>query len=338
MKLVSIIVPVYNKEKYIKNCITSILNQTYSNIELILVNDCSTDKSFDICRSLAEADKRIVLVDLKNNGGPGHARNEGIRISKGEYIQFVDADDELDPHMTEKLINNIGNCDLLVCGYRIDDTEFNKSFNVFEKPNNYSREGFLQLIFKWRTDALIGSPDNKLYKKNILQNNCLKFPENQRWGEDLLFNLRYFENCDHIKVIDDVLYFVKRGISSLSTSNDNCLKIEEACFAREQIALECDKIWKQSDERTFLPQESVLHLIRISSYSNNITVLTNLIKYLQQESILREYLASEPSSYLKKTEKMRLYFLQHRNIWIYAACERARAQIMKSVKRIMKVR
>lgn len=338
MKLVSIIVPVYNKEKYIENCITSILNQTYSDLELILVNDCSTDNSFNICKTFAEIDKRIILVDLAENGGPGHARNEGITISKGEYIQFVDADDELDPHMTEKLVRNIGNTDLVVCGYRIDDTEFNKSSSVFEKAGIYNRDDYLRLIFKWRTDAFIGSPDNKLYKKTILKQNSLKFPENQRWGEDLLFNLRYYERVDQISIIDEALYFVKRGINSLSTKNDNCLQIEEACFAREQVALECKNIWKLNDERNFLPQESVLHLIRISSYSNNVEILVNLIRHLQKNSILNEYIMANPSCYLNQSEKLRLGFLKHNDIRVYALCERGRAHIMKSVKWIMKVR
>ena len=210
--------------------------------------------------------------------------------------------------------------------------------DVYEKSGIYSRDEFLRLIFKWRTDALIGSPDNKLYKKTILQQNDLKFPENQRWGEDFLFNLKYYEKVNQITVIDEALYFVKRGIESLSTKNDNCLHIEEACFAREQVALECPEIWKLKDEVNFLPQESVLHLIRISSYSNDVDILVKLIRYLLNESILNEYITANPSSYLKKSEKLRLNFLKHNNIRIYALCERVRAQIMKSVKRIMKVR
>lgn len=116
--LISIIVPVYNVEKYLNKCIDSIINQTYKNIEIILVDDGSTDNSGKICDEYLLRDSRIKVIH-KNNGGLSSARNEGINISSGEYIGFVDSDDWVEPNMYEEMYKKIlySNADIVDCGY-----------------------------------------------------------------------------------------------------------------------------------------------------------------------------------------------------------------------------
>ena len=117
-KIISIIVPIYNSEKYLERCINSILNQTYTNFELILINDGSKDSSLKICRKYASKDNRIVVID-KENEGVSIARNMGIQRAKGELISFVDADDYIEKTFLEDMLNVMSkyNVDYVTCGY-----------------------------------------------------------------------------------------------------------------------------------------------------------------------------------------------------------------------------
>ena len=121
MKKISVIVPVYNVERYLKRCIESIINQTYKDLEIILVDDGSTDSSGNICDEYKKIDKRISVIH-KKNGGLSDARNEGLKVVTGTYIAFVDSDDFLDLDMYEYMQKNIEkeNADIVICGTKID--------------------------------------------------------------------------------------------------------------------------------------------------------------------------------------------------------------------------
>ncbi len=116
---VSIIVPIYNSEKNLDRCVNSILRQSYKNLELILINDGSTDSSLDICNNFRKLNENIIVIDQKNMGVSA-ARNIGLRYATGDLIQFVDSDDYIDSDMTESLVNCIreNNADLVICGYK----------------------------------------------------------------------------------------------------------------------------------------------------------------------------------------------------------------------------
>ena len=126
MKLISVIVPVYNTEKYIEKCVMSILNQTYKNLEIILIDDGSTDNSPQICDSLAKKDNRITVIH-QPNGGVSSARNIGLDNTHGDYITFVDSDDYIEPNMIEFLSENIGDTNIAMCGYTSVDENGNLS-------------------------------------------------------------------------------------------------------------------------------------------------------------------------------------------------------------------
>ena len=201
--LVSIVVPIYNSEKYLKRCIDSILNQTYKNFELILVDDGSKDKSYDICCNFAETDKRII-VKQKNNGGVSSARNLGISNARGEIILFVDADDTVNGKYVEFLVKPLldSQYDVSICGFLdVFSKKTLKRINI----NNISIEGDIVKDF-YKIFALIFSTCNIAYKKQIIKNNNLLFDENMRQGEDIFFNINYFHFVNKIFLVKEYLY------------------------------------------------------------------------------------------------------------------------------------
>lgn len=200
---VSVIVPIHNAEKTLSRCVESLLAQSYKNLEVILVNDGSTDGSLEICQSFVEIDSRVVIIDKKRSG-VSSARNIGLTASTGDFVQFVDADDTIQPNMTEKLVKNIfeTNADIVVCGYnRISgkciNTKQPKSA-IYSDPLAF-KDAFIELY----KNALFNAPWNKLYRRDKIKT---LFDESISIGEDLLFNLAYFSICDKISVISDGLY------------------------------------------------------------------------------------------------------------------------------------
>lgn len=199
--LVSIVVPVYNAEKCLRRCVESILSQTCSRWELILVNDGSTDNSALICQEYSRADKRIHTVD-KANGGVSSARNLGIESAGGEYITFVDADDFLSPDFLSKLTDN-DDSDLAICGF--------ESLEGFRfAPDSFS--GSLIGDVRYATGLIensyyLDTPWCKLFRSEIIRNNEIRFDTRLRLGEDTLFCYTYLKYCRSLKVFSDSLYF-----------------------------------------------------------------------------------------------------------------------------------
>lgn len=204
-KLVSIIVPIYNSEKYIAKCVESIINQTYRNIEIILVNDGSKDDSAKICDDWAKKDNRIRVVH-KVNGGVSSARNEGIKIAKGEFIQFVDADDYLDFNYTESLVQCVDkNTDLVIAGYTLINEKLEKNIKPFNGFNKIASKDFtIDKFFNLFNQGMLSPVWNKLYKTSIIKN---KFLENQKVGEDIIFNLNFLKNTINISISNTYGYY-----------------------------------------------------------------------------------------------------------------------------------
>lgn len=218
---VSIIVPVYNTAFRLENCLQSILNQTYKNIEIILINDGSTDNSKDICEFYAANYKNIILIN-QSNCGPSVARNKGIEACTGSFIQFVDSDDTINSDMTEKIVLSMKyNIQLVICGYKY--TRLKRYNNII--PNYIGTididllyENFGLLYGQW----VISTPCNKLYLSKIIKNNNIYFNEKEKIGEDLLFNLQYLRYCTKVNIIPDVLYnYVNRNNSLTNTYRHN---------------------------------------------------------------------------------------------------------------------
>lgn len=215
--LVSIIVPVYNSEKYIQRCIDSLINQTISNIEIILINDGSTDNSLKILNEYAKKDIRIKIID-KENGGVSSARNSGIEVARGRYISFVDADDWCEENMFELMYDMAEkhNCDIVTSGYSMDNVDGkNISTKIASKSIIANNE---QDIGKVIHNSNISYAFTKLYKRNIINDNDIRFNEKLSMGEDATFVCDYLMNINSAGVINRSLYhYVRCNSESLST-------------------------------------------------------------------------------------------------------------------------
>ncbi len=213
--LVSIIIPVYNCQKYIEETIKSILAQEYENWELILVDDGSKDESGTICDRMAKEDNRITVFHIKN-GGVSNARNYGIAHANGEYIQFVDADDLVLPHTLKTAVESIKDNEWLIFGYETFPIS-DKSFVEEEKHFNSFEEITLNYMYLAKKH-MINSPWNKLYRRGIIINNQLAFDVRYSIGEDRLFNLSYLKNINKLVVIPEILYMYRRAVNESLTT------------------------------------------------------------------------------------------------------------------------
>lgn len=202
-KKISVIVPIFNGEKYLRRCIESILKQTYKNIELILINDGSEDKSLAICEEYKKNDKRIIIIN-KENEGVSIARNIGIEKATGELISFVDADDYLEITFLQELFDMMKkyNTEYITCGYnRVYDNHIEQVNNDLKEILMTADEYLKKLL---NVQAGHGFAHMKLIDKNIIGN--IRFDENLKVGEDALFNVMLCQNLDNVVIFNKPLY------------------------------------------------------------------------------------------------------------------------------------
>ena len=224
--VVSVIIPVYNVEKYLERCISSIINQTYKNLEIILVDDGSTDNSGRICDTYANVDDRI-RVFHKKNGGLGSARNYGFDKSNGDYILFLDSDDYIEKNTIDKMIS-IGKYDIVCCGFDRVDEETKKIYSK-EMINLPFDEIIINKENIMETAFLSPSGWGKLYKRNIIEN--IKFSNNKKSIEDILFYLELMPNVKSIGFVKEVLWHYMVRKNSLIMS----LTIEKADLFEQEL-------------------------------------------------------------------------------------------------------
>lgn len=212
----SVIIPVYNAAQYIQQCIDSILKQTYSDFELILVDDGSTDSSREICKRCEKQDDRVKYI-YKENGGVSSARNEGIRLAKGTYVAFVDSDDILKSDMLKILMS--GNSDFAMCGYELYDDISSTVCEQFMCPTLCGTMSDLtHKIRNYISPPYLLGPCFKLFKKNIITENSVIFPLDLSYGEDAVFVLKYLAYCKTVSISSYIGYsYRKHGSESLSS-------------------------------------------------------------------------------------------------------------------------
>lgn len=211
--LISVIVPIYNVEIYLDRCIESIVNQTYKNLEIILVNDGSTDNSLTICQKWAKKDNRIKVID-KENGGLSSARNAGLDIANGEYVSFVDSDDYIDKNIYDEMIKNIiiTKSDIISCSIQEIQNNGNK-INTLNKKDTIlnSEECIKDLLFNHK--RITPYAWDKLYKKDIIGSS--RFIEKLKFGEDAPFAYDLLKKIKKYQTIDFIGYYYIRRDNSL---------------------------------------------------------------------------------------------------------------------------
>lgn len=230
IKEVSIIIPVYNIKKYLRQCLDSVINQSFQNTEIIIINDCSTDGSYNIIEEYQKKYPDISVVSLEKNLGLGNARNEGLKIATGKYIVFIDSDDWVKPDYIEILYSNITkyNCDLIIANhYTFDDkTKYLKPFNHPDMFYNFiidSAENKQKIL----TLRMIWSVWNKIYDRNFLLKNDIYFKTNKM--EDILFIYETVLKSAGFMFIKDATYYyrINRKDSIMYNKTDriyNCIK------------------------------------------------------------------------------------------------------------------
>ena len=223
MPNLSVIVPVYNCESYVNECIKSILTQNFSDFELIIVDDGSTDKSLEICQ-LFETDSRVRLLS-KENQGVSIARNTGLNVANGEYVMFVDSDDMLAQGMFSSMMGQIyhSSADLCVCGIKnfYDGNNNNELWTY--KTGIYGKKEYVNVLLHFYTNPFIGGPVAKIFSKRILATG-ITFEENESFAEDFVFNMKYLRNVESITVLENAFY-LRRADNPTSLSKSKRLQI-----------------------------------------------------------------------------------------------------------------
>lgn len=264
---ISVIVAAYNVEKYIEECLLSILNQTYTNIELIVVNDGSTDNTKSILEQYALMYKNITVIH-KKNGGLSSARNVGIEIATGEYLSFIDGDDYIKEDMYETLINLIESyqCDIAICGV-IRKYENNEIFSDTGKILLMDKNEALKKLIESR--VIHDYAVNKIYKKSLFKE--IKYPEGKIY-EDVFTTYKTFSQCSNIVYIDTPKYYYVQREGSILRS-----KFSENQFQHLEALKEIND---------FLIEQNYTHLIDVLEL-RKVSVQCRLIYEMLKNKVYR---------------------------------------------------
>lgn len=273
--LISIIVPVYKVEKYINRCIDSIINQTYKNLEIILVDDGSPDSCGKICDEYAKIDNRIKVIH-KKNGGLSDARNKGIENSTGEYIGFVDSDDYIDINMYESLEKVLveTDTDIVCCKHvrfskniEIDKDKFDKRVTIF------NQDEYMKKFFKIGTQECVYYAWNKLYKKSVIETD--QYPIGLT-SEDVVGTYKALLNSEKIVEINYPYYYYFYNENSITGGN----------FSKKDFDLIkiWDKVIEISKSQNKYVDYSILNRNRI-----DYTLLMRMAINLKYQNIIKDY-------------------------------------------------
>lgn len=278
--LISVIVPIYNVEQYLTRCIESIRSQTYSNLEIILVNDGSLDNCHKICDDYERKDNRIKVIH-KNNGGLSDARNVGIKISKGEYITCIDSDDFISPFYVENLwiAINQSNCEIatswFIDYYEGDKIQEPRKININDILILDKKEFYKKLLYQDKVEI---SAWGKLYKSDLFQG--VEYPVGELY-EDISTTYLLVEKSNRIAVIPNVDYFYyqrKTGIAQQSFSLKKMDAISHMRTLKKFIVENYPNLRKAAECRYFCTVCNIFFQIKNSNYENEKKYLWNEIK------------------------------------------------------------
>ena len=320
---ISIIIPVYNVYKYIRECIESLINQTYSNIEIILVDDGSNDNSGKICDDYAKKDKRIKVIH-KENSGVSNSRNVGIEISSGDYIVFVDSDDVVSRDYIKKLFERHNDKRQIICKF----IEFNKEIPNIKLSGNITqikKDSFIEISKL----SLLNTPCCKLYNKKIIKDNKILFDENISIGEDLLFNLEYLKYINEVYILDEYLYYYRRSETNTLTTKYNEKSMDMYIKTYDVYTDFFNKKIKEEDLEHYDTTRIYMIIAIIQNEFKN-KKISMFKRILNAKKILRNKKIKERIKVLKHTSVKSTYFLLlHNMCLIYKVVDKIRNVIKK---------
>lgn len=225
MPKINVIIPVYNAEKYLERCIQSLINQTLSDIEILFIDDCSTDNSLEILKKYEKIDSRIKVYTLDKNSGAAVARNKGLENAKGEYLNFVDSDDAIELNFYEKLYNKAIETDVQIvkCSRRTFETD---GRTTYSNLNNIIKEkGNLFFGYEWQT---------AIYKTSLIKENNIKFTPELIKAQDIAFlNKVLLKTTKPIEFVEDVYYNYYRRSDSLNANKIPLKYINSAVLSQK---------------------------------------------------------------------------------------------------------
>lgn len=267
---ISVIIPVYNAENYLYECINSIITQSYKNLEIICINDGSTDNSINILKRFQNYDSRIIIKSIVN-GGVSNARNVGIKLATGEYIAFIDSDDYIQDNYFSELLKYITSyeCDLSVCsiqnvGFKSNIIQMENSIFEFNNPD-------FDLWYNMNIKFLLYGPCNKLYKASIIKNNSIYFYKELVYGEDLVFNFDYLKYIDKICYTNTSKYYYRHDSSqSLSKKYRKNRYYNELVLHKKMVSVMQSRKLYNSDMEEYL-----YHRLFDSAYNSIFEIVEN---------------------------------------------------------------
>lgn len=304
-KLISIIIPIYKVEKYLDRCVQSVVNQTYKNLEIILVNDGSPDNCPQICDEWASKDNRIKVIH-KSNGGVSSARNEGLKNVTGEYVVFIDADDYVSKDFLQNLISVANNeqVDIVISGFTIVDDKGNKKLVSKQEVTELSIDNidcFMDLV----VDGFFDISCNKLYKAKLIKN---AFKEGLPLGEDRIFNLDYFKEINNKVIINN-----STGYFYISNPTSACHKKRKNIY--NILVVSHDELGKFLDFKYRTHQNNKFYGL-IANFAVN--VITQCLKEDRKDTYKKlcnnELFKESIIKYKPKgiKEKVKLFLLKHK--------------------------
>ena len=223
--MVSIIVPIYNAEQYLRRCVDSILNQEYTDYELLLVNDGSTDASGDICEEYGDQDPRVIVIQ-KENTGVSDSRNRALDRARGKYLQFLDSDDWITPDATRLFVRAAEEygCDMVISDfYRVVGERLSPK-GYIEEEGVLTREEFAAHMMENPADFYYGVLWNKLYRRDIVEEHKLRMDTDISWCEDFMFNLEYIRYAKVFYALHAPIYYYVKRKGSLASQGINISK------------------------------------------------------------------------------------------------------------------
>lgn len=284
MNKISVIVPCYNVAGYLERCVDSIVNQTYRELEIILVDDGSSDTTGELCDRLAMTDSRIKVVH-KENGGLSDARNAGIDVARGDFYAFVDGDDYLEADAYEAMILEMkdSNVSLVSAGIIVEDIEGNKRINMSEEYLVLSKEeAFINLLGPVRTIAQ--SSCNKLFRKHLFQE--LRYKKGII-NEDTELLPKILDQCSRVVLLNKPVYHYVRRKGSITESEFSMWKYDGNRIAYDTL-LFCKKKYPQ-----LVPYAHYYVMDSLFKLFSELTVSSNRRRFRKQEHLLRAGIVKE---------------------------------------------
>ena len=264
-KLISIIIPVYNVKDYLEDCLNSIINQTYKNLEIILVDDGSMDGSSDICDKFAQLDTSIMVIH-QTNAGAAAARKKGVMYASGFYICFVDADDRIDSKMIEFLVEHIEGNDLITsgCYCELFSGELWIRTDAFDSGNYDTKEKmeyFIANMIAFHNrfeDGILPFLVNKMYRSDILKDVITSIHLNISYAEDRDLLFRYILKCKSIRVTHESFYYYRyRSNSAVRSVNRNFMS------DLNNLYLSLSKVFEEHPQK-----QALIHQQQLWSYGD----------------------------------------------------------------------